>query len=355
MASFRKLPSGLWQATVFLPSKKRISRTDPLKKVVVAWATDTEAQIRRGKWRDPRAQTTTIGQWHSVWEPTRTVEYETARADEGSWRLHLKDTFADMRLIDLNKIDVEAWVKERLEAGIGRSAIRRALNFLKALIEAAVENDLIEKNVARRVPTPEKPKGPPRWFTRAEVDKITAAMRSEDKKWVPMAVMTEVMVWGGLRWGEAAALFPEDIDWARSKIIVTHNLMQSGKDKPYPKNSASVGEVPIPKWLLENLQSLAKDLPPGQRLFTTRRQARNLTGANWRKDWDAMLVKAKVKPGTPHVCGHTCASWLVQAGVSLYEVRRHLRHASMKTTEIYAHLAPDEHASVINAWGIFSA
>ena len=42
-----------------------------------------------------------------------------------------------------------------------------------------------------------------------------------------------------------------------------------------------------------------------------------------------------------HDMRHTCAAWLVTAGISLPEVRDLLGHASITMTEKYAHLAPD--------------
>lgn len=35
-------------------------------------------------------------------------------------------------------------------------------------------------------------------------------------------------------------------------------------------------------------------------------------------------------------------SWLVQKGVSIYEVSKLLGHADIKTTQIYAHLRSDD-------------
>ncbi|WP_306819938.1 tyrosine-type recombinase/integrase [Streptomyces sp. CA-210063] len=52
----------------------------------------------------------------------------------------------------------------------------------------------------------------------------------------------------------------------------------------------------------------------------------------------------------PHSMRHTCASWLVQKGVSLYEVQHLLGHESFQTTQRYAHLQLDAHKAVLGAW-----
>jgi integrase len=52
---------------------------------------------------------------------------------------------------------------------------------------------------------------------------------------------------------------------------------------------------------------------------------------------------ARKKAGMPHLrfhdLRHTCASWLINAGVDLYTVGKILGHSGPQTTARYAHLA----------------
>lgn len=377
MPSFRRLPSGLWQATVRLPSGRRITETHKLKKVVQQWATDQEAKIAAGHRVDPRAGRITVKEWHEKWWAARVVEPETRRGDEGSFRNHVLPHWEEWLLGGIGRLDVQSWVRQMEQAGTGRYAIRRAYNLFVAMLGDAVMEGLIPVSPCQKVDLPSTPPKAPAWFTRDQVAAITAELPDGH------AAMTELMVYTGLRWGEAAGVAGADrddetgnpIDWLRGRLQVRGAIDgKTGAWKLYPKTSKSRREVPVPKHVRDLMAPLLTGRERDAWVFVTRRKSPRtgtrvpLTGANWRVVWYEAIdaanrriaeanrgraEEARIAPVPrldPHDCRHTAASWLVQAGVPLYNVQALLGHESHQTTQRYAHLAPDAHAAVEDAW-----
>lgn len=376
MPFYRRLPSGLWQATVRLPNGKRVSETDKLKSVVRDWAVQQEDAIRRGVWRDPRAGRITLGEWHERWWAARVVEPETRRTDAGVLRNHVLPKWEEWPLAKIKRLDVQAWVREMEKAGTGPHAIRYAYNLLASLLGDAVTEELIGASPCQRIKLPRTDPKLPAWFTRSEVDRIEAELPATH------AVMVELMVNSGPRWGEAAAVvgrIRKDgqgnvMDWTRRKLRITGALNQHGRWKEHPKSSKSRREIPVPAQVCDAMAKLLVDRKPDDFVFVGSRKSPKtgelptLSGANWRVRWyqaiDAANARAerenrgrskaeRVAPVPrldPHDCRHTAASWLVQEGVPIYHVQALLGHESVTTTMRYAHLAPDAHDSVTDAW-----
>ena len=60
--------------------------------------------------------------------------------------------------------------------------------------------------------------------------------------------------------------------------------------------------------------------------------------------WTTRIISIRI-----HDCRHSFASWLVEAGYSLYVVSKALGHASSRTTERYAHVADETLRGASNA------
>lgn len=64
-------------------------------------------------------------------------------------------------------------------------------------------------------------------------------------------------------------------------------------------------------------------------------------------EWKAARKACRLESVRWHDLRHTCASWLVQAGVPLHTVSEVLGHSSTAMTRRYAHLAPDHLAAAM--------
>lgn len=349
MAYIRKRPTGKWQATVYLPDGSRTSRTHPLKSAVTSWATDLERNIAMGI--DPNAPAdttppTTFKEWSAQWMIRRVVEPETMRGDRSIMNKHISPFFDSYELLAIRPSVVDSWLAQLVADEVGPGARKRSYNLLRACLQAAVRDELIPANPAAPVTSPPESRGRVKWFTREQVSALLDRLdRRETQVSDEVADMARLMVWCGLRWGEVAGLRVMDIDWLRRRLYVCQVVTQSGRVKAYPKNSASHREVPVPPWLVDRLSRWGKGRETDALLFPNTR-GNPLNAANWRRTYNEALTEAGLPRWPPHTLRHTSASWLVQSGVSLYEVQRFLGHSSPTMTAKYAHLAPGELSAI---------
>jgi integrase len=136
----------------------------------------------------------------------------------------------------------------------------------------------------------------------------------------------------GCRSGELLAL-----EWAR--VDFQQNLLRL-----YPQHTKTARRrsVPLNTQALAALQSrLAwrnQHCPGHAHVFLNARCGCRQT---FLKAFHAACKQVGIEDFRIHDLRHTCAAWLVNAGVPLITVRDLLGHSSIQTTEIYAHLSPD--------------
>jgi integrase len=400
MAEIRKMASGKWKASVYIPIKGesgrrlRRSKSHHLKSVVVDWAKQMEGAVSAGKWADSRGAEVTLGEYRASWVEDRIADRATVKKNESQWKNHVAPVWAGHPLGLITRPELRGWVKrmaheqcprcharpgvgrdgllvkhkvklvgqaaeraakrnqklERpctgagLEPGLGAWTIQGAVSHLSGLLTAAVEDGLLPANPAFKLDLPPARPKPIFYWTRSEAAQILLQLGDLSA----LAVDLDLHV--GLRPGELFGLRRRYVDVDRWLMHV-HGVATRAGWRPHAKTTKSHRAVPVPPHLRERLLAHLLTLEPDDLVFPAP------GGGVWddRNFAERVFVPAVeaagVPAGTPYDMRHTAASWLVQAGVDLQRVQELLGHEKYATTLRYAHLQPGAYAAVLDAWG----
>jgi integrase len=153
-----------------------------------------------------------------------------------------------------------------------------------------------------------------------------------------------VLSYCGLRWGELAALKVGRVDTMRRRITISESVTEVagtltwGTPKTHQQRS-----VPIPRFLIDELDVLKAGKGPNDLLFTGARGG-VLRNMNFRRAvFDDAAKSVGLKGLTPHELRHTAASLAVSSRANVKAVQRMLGHASAAMTlDVYSGLFDDD-------------
>lgn len=303
----------------------------------------------------------TWGDWLPHWQAHRIVEPSTRKGDALRVEKYLLPRWGTVRLNRISRSDVQAWANELAASDLSAGSIEKVVRLFGASITAAVESDRVRLpvNPCVRIRLPRVAPGHERFLTRAEVDRIVDHLNEPYKTAVLLAA------WTGMRWGELAGLHWQRVDLDRRLIDVVETWdREAGRIKTYPKGHNRRG-LPIADRLLAvldaakartgHLASCGVEHAKGGAkcrtgLVVPAPRGGPIGGQNFgRRQWEEACDLAGVGDARLHDLRHTFASWLVQDGVPLQEVQRLLGHASIVTTQRYAHLGVSQNEAVLAA------
>lgn len=334
--------------------KRSVPGTFDRKRDALHAANTLEVKAKRSK-ADASKFGKTWGAWCSEWWGKRAVERSTLTSESSMINKHIAPRWADTRVSEITRPDVQSWANTLAET-LKPGTARRILNVFVSSLSAAVESNLIDANPATRIKLPPAPQGREVFLSREEF----AAMLSGIPDGRDAAV-AQFLVGTGIRWGELAGLHWHNIDFDTGMVTVA-DVYDRSVIKPYPK-ARRVRRVPFFPWAVENLPDPSTAVPCSVEhtdgacrsglVFRTRAGG-PLSDRNYSR---RVLAPALAKAGlgglgaTLHDLRHTYASWLIQSGVPLERIAELLGHSSVTTTRIYAHLAPAQHNDLAAAMG----
>jgi site-specific recombinase XerD len=207
---------------------------------------------------------------------------------------------------------------------------------LAAAFERAKSWGHITDNPWRKVKKPKTPEVLPEYFTREQFRALLAVISDRNfRELVTVAALT------GLRRGELLAMQWDWVDLAR-RVVTAKNT------KDFTTKSKKSRVVPLCDEVMAVLLSRS-ERENRKSGYVFHWEGNHLSEDRVSRKLKLALEKAELSPTLHwHSLRHTFASWLVQGGVSLYQVSKLLGHSSTIVTEKYAHLAPTEMHAVLS-------
>lgn len=242
---------------------------------------------------------------------------------------------------------MEGYLRQCETRGLSEATVVSVTSKLRLMGEYLVQEGVWRKNPMRWIKGPRlDPRGRmPKRIGAEHLKKIWAASsenRNEYQQHLAIAVLA--LLYGtGLRRGELERL--DLAHWQREEGILKIDGRKTGQER----------SVPVSEGIWRCLEAY---LPLRQNLLEKRGECRepalflNRAGLRMSSQSLGLMVhriakRASVPLVSLHQFRHTCASDLLESGVSLPEVQQLLGHATVVTTTRYLHIADPERARAI--------
>jgi integrase len=331
------------------PDRVERSRSFETKQEALRFLQSVETDIARGHYLDPAAGRATLDAWAQEWFSTvRHLKPKTQEGYRSLLRKHILPRLGKRKLTSIKPLDVRRLVSEMVDTGYSPSTVRQARHLLGMIMNAAVENGAIANSPVKGVKAPR--------VQRREMQVLTAKQVTDAAEAVPdrYKALVYLLAYGGLRWGEAAALRSKRLNLLRARVEVSESVadvsghLHYGSTKTYQTRN-----VAVPGFLKDMLaQHLANYVGKSRdALVFTTEEGTPLRNSNWRRwVWDPALEKSGLPKVRIHDLRHTCATLLIAEGAHAKAIQRHLGHSSIQITfDTYGHLLPDEQDRVAGA------
>lgn len=232
----------------------------------------------------------------------------------------------------MDECDVKSYVRQRQAEGKAPGTINKELVMLSAACNFVREElgwDVSNPAAGRKLAEPE---GIVRWLEIEEAGRlIQAAANIQRAPWLVDFVVLALNT--GCRSGELLELEWSRTDLRENLIYLEARHTKANRRRSVPLNGAAREAI------LCRARYRAECCPDSPWVFCKADGSRLTTV---KKSFATALRQAGITNFRPHDQRHTAAVYMLRAGATLPEIRDVLGHSTIKVTERYAHVAPEQ-------------
>jgi integrase len=340
----RKDRGNKWEASWRDPNGKERTALYTRKADAVRREAMEKAKIARGEWVDPRWGRTTYKEWCKTYFAGANKRATTLARDETVNEKHFVPSLGNRRLASIRPLDVQK-VVATMNKTLAPRTVRTNYGVLRAILNAAVANDLIARSPCRNVRLPEirDVRARVNFEDARELHRLADAMDAEYRPAVYLGAL-------GLRQAEVFGLRVGAIDFARGTLTVAETLNEvngsfvTGTGKT--RHSIRTFEVPVSVLDLLGRHLRERDRLDSNALVIQAKKGGPLRTTNFRnRIWIPACIAAglgamsKGENGRSHYTGltfHRLRHFAIQsmrdAGVPLEVASRRVGHSTIRVT-----------------------
>lgn len=244
----------------------------------------------------------------------------------------LKKYFGDVAITELTQRKISEYFTYRMNTGSLHQA-RKDLICFSSCFNKAIIDGYLETNPCKGIKRFRIPQKLPVFFSESEFDLLVASIKEKD--------VMDIVIFAlhtGLRQMELLTLEWNQVN-LRDRLVILTNQNHTTKSK-------KIRTVPLTNKAMEILTNRELNMK-GNLVFTNcqKPMKHSFICHKFKKYVREIGINPKLNF---HSLRHTFASWLVQRGVSIYEVSKLLGHSSVTVTEIYSHLRTENLRTAVN-------
>ncbi|MGC4019403.1 MAG: tyrosine-type recombinase/integrase [Muricomes sp.] len=263
-----------------------------------------------------------------------------------AYRIDLRQYFEFVDSNNPQKSDIESFITD-LHKKYKQKTVKRKIASVKAFYNYLEEEEIIEENIFRKIKIRFKEKAIlPRIIPRNEIELLLKYLyknrdgsRTTKKFWLRDISVIETCFATGARVSEISNIEKKNVDLETGLIRI---MGKGGKERYIQIGSKDTLKL-LQKYYNENAEMINQS-----GYFFVNQRGKRFSEQSIR----IMLRKYTKLAGierniTPHMFRHSFATYLIEEGADISCVQELLGHSSIKTTQIYIHVAAQKKAQIL--------
>ena len=263
-----------------------------------------------------------------------------------AYRIDLRQYFEYVKDEEISKSKIEKYITN-LHKKYKQKTVKRKIASIRAFYAYLEDEEIIIENPMRRIRTKFKIENTlPRIISRGDIEKLINKMYEilREKKDARIDILRDLLVIEvffatGARVYEVSNIKIENIDLESGTIRFEG---KGRKERVVQIGDKSVCAL-LKHYYKENEEKICKC-----GFFFVNQCGRRFTEQSIRRMFKKYVKQAGIeKRITPHMFRHSFATYLIEEGVDISCVQHILGHSSIKTTQIYIHVAAKKQADIL--------